>query len=234
MIVLKWFVFSLTVFKLCFCDQTKNKCGNKDMASGFIRNGDSSNDNEWPWLAKLKKVDQIKFFCAGTLVMAKKVVTAAHCLKNKGANKALGSNEVVVQLGSFEWNVKSKRTRSFQPREMIIHPDWDSTVDCFDADIALLLTDEDILSLWISPICWSGWIQSESVEEVEGTVVGWGFTEDGTDLNEEIVRQVRVKRVTPEKCFLRDTELSEISSERTFCVKGVQEGAGPCRGDSGS
>lgn len=214
-------------------EATKSSCGSKARPSGFIRNGSVTVENEWPWLANLIHAPSGKFFCAGTLIMSKRVLTAAHCIHEKYQIRRLNSNEVEVQLGRFNLNVIETRSKSFQPTKIIVHPDWNPMNDRYDADLALLISASSMETSFIFPICLPSEGEIISDENVEGTVVGWGFSEDLLTDHENIPRKTQVMKVSPEKCLLEDNKIGGISSERTFCVTGVQGGAGPCKGDSG-
>lgn len=59
---------------------------------------------------------------------------------------------------------------------------------------------------------------------------GWGKSDDA-DVRQNLLKQVDLKAVSNEHCFLRNYILAQISSNRTFCAG--SERSGPCLGDSG-
>lgn len=66
-----------------------------------------------------------------------------------------------------------------------------------------------------------------------GTVVGWGRSENsGADRqeHESIPKQIDVRAVTNEECFLSYVEFTKISSPRTFCAGWPGQNIGPCHG----
>lgn len=117
-------------------------------------------------------------------------------------------------------------------RKIDIHEDWKTYTSRFDADIALLTFERDAqLSDYIQIICLPS--RSAIHDYKEGTVVGWGLSElSQFTKSEDTPRKIKLKQPpTNEFCFLHESKLSSISSNRTFCAGG--ENAGPCLGDSG-
>lgn len=120
---------------------------------------------------------------------------------------------------------------ALSPAKIIIHDDWNPETLTFDADLAVLVFDEEIpFTRYIAPIClWAS--ATEPTIEV-GTVIGWGQSEDETKNFEPIPKVLNMPIHSNEDCFLRDSDLAEISSKRTFCA-GSGNGTGVCFGDSG-
>lgn len=118
-------------------------------------------------------------------------------------------------------------------KEFIIHPDWDSSVTSFDADIAIavLAIPVKFNHQFVGRVC----LPIASNEEVSGTgnVVGWGQSETSEGSNDNIPNKLEVPAVTSEHCFLNFPELAKISSDRTFCGGFKDAGKAPCLGDSG-
>lgn len=80
----------------------------------------------------------------------------------------------------------------------------------------------------ISPICMLEYQQV--TRETEGVIVGYGQSEDETKPHETIPRSLDVMIVNNADCFFSNSELVQISSNRTFCA-GTHFGAGACRGN---
>lgn len=71
--------------------------------------------NYWPWLAALtfKSNDPERsgmFFCGGTLVSMKSIITAAHCMQEKRETKRKNPSDFDVQLGRH--NLKDEKELS--------------------------------------------------------------------------------------------------------------------------
>lgn len=117
-------------------------------------------------------------------------------------------------------------------KKIIIHEDWNPYVTRHDADIAVLLFEREIqFNDFINLACIPGNWKTTSLER--GKVVGWGASEKtGFEKSEDIPKKVNIdKPPSNEYCFLHQKQLTELSSNRTFCAGG--ENSGPCKGDSG-
>lgn len=114
--------------------------------------------------------------------------------------------------------------------EIKIHDDWNPNVERYDADIAVLILDEDVhFSRYISPICI--WNSTAYPDVHEGFIAGWGRSDEETHGNTP--RELKAPIIDNEDCFLSNTRIAEISSRRTFCA-GSANGTGVCHGDGGS
>lgn len=222
--------YSLTLVK---SSSGHHHCGVKIVASGLVVNGTESKQNEWPWLAGLMTLPEIKFFCGGSLISENRVITAAHCIHNKRSQESRKDSEVLVYLGKHDFEKLETDSKSFHPKEILIHPDWSVDSERFDADLAVLISQDAILfTTKIFPVClWSFAIDNDSVE---GIVIGRGASERTRLITgENVPRQVQVKRVPTSKCYEDFHHLATISTNRTFCAAGKTPGSGPCTGDSG-
>lgn len=234
--ILQWTVVISSVFGLACANPVNSECGIKDVSDLT----ESNQKNEWPWLASLvyKSEDENKngkFFCSGTLISLKSVLTAAHCMQNKVQEKRLNPSDFEVQLGRHNLSDENELQGNAKVLEPIIiiamHPDWNPTDNDnyrYDADIALLIAEKAIQpSLYIRPIC----LPDRDLPNINASTVGWVFTGDDEDKVKKEPRQAQVERVSQEECFLEDHRLEKMTSNRTLCVKAVD--GQPCSGDSG-
>jgi hypothetical protein len=189
------------------------------------------------------------FFCSGTLVSSSKVVTgeklicdllncfnialktsiAAHCLYEKDHSEPKRARDILLFFGVHDLDDPSG-TFSQTPFKIIIHDDWNPFVKSFDADIALLFTEDEItLTKLIQPICL--WEFSNLPNVDEGIIAGWGkHLIDGAGY-EKVPRQLKIPiKPNQETCFLGNPAFTKIASTRTFCG-GSRTGEGPCRGN---
>lgn len=114
--------------------------------------------------------------------------------------------------------------------KIYIHPDWNVSVEVYDADIAILLLSENFTySNNIRPICIPS-ADDFGIEGIKGTVVGWGLTENET--KEGIPWQTETNALNDSYCYRTDHGLARYASARSFCGGG---GNGtPNNGDSGN
>lgn len=116
--------------------------------------------------------------------------------------------------------------------EIYINPDWDPYDDRYDADLAILALNHNIIfTALIRPVC----MPSDSVKidgatiDISGTIVGWGFTKN--NIINEMPRQALVTALNDSYCYSIDNFMALYTSNRTFCG-GFGDG-NPNYGDSG-
>lgn len=116
---------------------------------------------------------------------------------------------------------------------MKIHPDWKFASENFDADLAVATMEYPVyFTRAVQPICLPNY--NAVLIHPLGTVVGWGRSENsGPDKadHENLPKQVDVRAVTNEHCFLHYVEFAKISSPRTFCAGWPGQNVGPCHGE---
>lgn len=120
-------------------------CGIKGPVVGArILNGDEVSKGDWPWIVAIFKDEPRRtgFTCGGTLVSAKTVITAAHCVRLKDG-RTLKNHELYVVAGIH--NVQHYDIESSVPNNVTnvyIHSDFDHTLNNdFDADIAVIIVE---------------------------------------------------------------------------------------------
>ncbi|XP_071564067.1 ovochymase-2-like [Temnothorax nylanderi] len=220
-------------------DNNYNECGISGRSGGtnlLIANGQRTLPGQWPWLAALFVVrNGYEFQCAGSVLTTRHVLTAAHCLKlSSTSNDTLHPNVLEVALGRF--NLRRFREEGTVNREIAsykIHPEYAHTTTG-DSDLAILILRTPVeFSPFIRPIClWSQSTNLQGVENRVGYVVGWGRDEHGHRYTEE-PRMAMMPIVSLENCHWSYQGFVSLTSNRTFCA-GMQDGTGPCNGDSGS
>lgn len=210
-------------------------CGLKVNASGLIVGGKATEINEWPWLASLFKSESKEFFCGGSIVSERHVLTAAHCVSDKRKKIRRSPRDVLAYLGKHNLSAIEANSKWFHPHDILIHPDWDDNEVRWDADLAILVADAPIeFSSTIMPVCLPYWTEEFEENNFDGIVVGWGGSEETMRLRHtEVPYKVNVLTVPSAKCYGDVYKLAEVGSPRTFCAIGVEEDSGPCKGDSG-
>lgn len=180
----------------------------------------------------LNKPTGLSFNCGGSLVSARAVLSAAHCINT--ATKNYQAHEVLLWLGRYsltDWNEAGAISNNVQ--YIYIHPDYKRQRESYDADISILLMTRTIqFTEFVRPIClWPATNGIADVEGQRGTVVGWG--KDGSDrIVSTIPKKVDLPIVNSLTCVQTSESLAKVISPRTFCA-GTLNGDGPCHGDSG-
>lgn len=108
--------------------------------SPFIVNGEETKRGDWPWMVAiyLNKPTGLSFNCGGSLVSARAVVSAAHCINT--ATKNYQASEVLLWLGRYsltDWSEVGAVSSNVQ--YIYIHPDYKRQRESYDADISILL-----------------------------------------------------------------------------------------------
>lgn len=168
---------SISLFALlCIITTTSQQnCGNSVVSSGVIVEGNAIKRGQWNFMAALFYTKDDKYFCGGTLISHKHVITAAHCLQPKYWDKVLQTSEVVVHLGRYNITKKVEPEAAIhEVAEINIHPDWDKEKIAYDADLAILrLQKEKLYSQFIGIACWP------TIDEIyigEGVVVSFDYS----------------------------------------------------------
>lgn len=166
----------------------------------------------------LNKATGLSFNCGGTLISAKTVITAAHCINTSTRNYR--AHEVVLYLGRYsliDWSEVGSIATNVE--EIIIHTDYKKQKDSFDADIAILIMTKHVdFNEYVRPAClWPGASTVQEIEGKAGVVVGWG--KDGTDrVVSNIPKKVNLPIVNSITCVQTSESLSKAVSNRTFCA----------------
>ena len=143
--------------------------------------------------------------------------TAAHCLRNKHSLDQKRADEFIVLLGIHDLKKFHEVGKiSVAIKSINIHPEWNSSTTQFDADIAVLVLEEQItFNKFIQPICL---IQSNIPLISTGIVIGYGKSEDITKVHENVPKIIDMPIHDNEDCFLKNYLFANISSKRTFCA----------------
>ncbi|SPP88756.1 serine protease gd isoform X2 [Drosophila guanche] len=196
----------------------------------------------WPWLAAIyvNNLTSLDFQCGGTLVSSRVVISSGHCFRM--FNKRYTANEVLVFLGRHNlknWNEEGSLAAPVDG--IYIHPDFNSQLSSYDADIAvILLKDEVRFNTFIRPAClWSGSSKSEYIVGEHGIVIGWSFDRSNATQQQQqqhsqqhlgegkkatdtsIPKVVKAPIVANGVCFKANSHFRSLSSNRTFCA-GIQ------------
>lgn len=186
-------------------------------------------------MAAILKIEGNKqsFMCGGTLVSARTVVTAAHCVHAKKKPKGLMNTEILVLLGAHNLgDPNDPEKRSMRVESIEIHQTWNAAVDGrFTGDIAILVLAKNItFNDYIKPVCLATNLPT-SVQS--GTVAGWGRQENqdyGT--SNKLPKKIDIPIVETNTCHDKTKLLATGSWEESFCAG--REGVSVCDGDSGS
>lgn len=180
-----------------------------------IVGGTPTNINRVPYLVQL--LDNGKFFCGGTLVSARFVVTAAHCVKGMkpGRLTIVAGATTLSQPGVRSRVNKIILPKGFNMRTMTL-------------DVAVLKLRSPITGRGIRPIglCQKGWKPGSVVQ-----VSGWGLKNENSRQVSNQLQTVKVKVIARAKCAEQYRGRSPLTNSM-FCAS-IPGRKDACLGDSG-
>ncbi|XP_012288933.1 trypsin-1 [Orussus abietinus] len=197
----------------CYCT-----CGVRNEESRIV-GGQTTAPNEFPWIVRLSYLN--KFYCAGTLINDRYVLSAAHCVK--------GFMWFMIKVTFGEHDRCSERNPETRFVTRAITGEF-SFLN-FDNDIAILRLNERVpLGDHIRPICLPT-IQDNQYEGTKAIASGWGtMHEDGKPSC--LLQEVEVPVMSLKDC--RNTSYSpRMISDNMLCAGYPDGQKDSCQGDSG-
>jgi len=186
-----------------------------------IVNGRDARQGDFPWQVELS--DRRGQFCGGTLIHARWVLTAAHCLEGESTssfNATAGQHDLRRQSG----NEQTSRIRRIHN-----HPRYNSRTT--DNDIALLQLDSAMrMTNFV------GLARLPRGDISPGTtckISGWGATSEG-GRGANILQEGDVRVMSNRDCQNTGYSSSQITAGM-LCAQGTRNGriVDACQGDSG-
>ena len=184
-------------------------------------------------LLEIELSDGGRFRCGGTLVAARYVLTAAHCLDVEGKQPV----RVDVSLGQSDVTAPA---RNFSGAEWHIHPSYVPSTPEQDSgggyDVAVLRLNrpaEFEQARLLRPADSALWAGGSTA-----TIIGWGLTEDEVEggARSNQLREVAVPVYTDESCaadFQAIGAPAGFFDPLTMVCAGGKDGKDACSGDSG-
>lgn len=213
-----------------------NKCGISNQQFSII-GGTDAGENEYPHMVAIGNNQSLEdftyWFCGGSLISERFVITAAHCATNQTVRSIgqIGTPNVIMIGG---WNISEgteKNAKIIEIEEIILYPEYRKAQVYHD--IALIkLKDTISLGPNIKPICLP---QDESTTETTYWATGWGNKIDSDLIG--VLQKVDLGIVGDEECSTVYTpklskRLSAGLQPHQLCL-GRVENKDACRGASG-
>ncbi|XP_011863024.1 PREDICTED: serine protease gd-like isoform X2 [Vollenhovia emeryi] len=157
-----------------------------DSTNSLIPNGETSLPGQWPWVVALYRLTKEKlysrsfFFCGGSLLTNRHVITGADVMKlSRATNETIDPKLVQVVLGRYHLLEEQGEGSAIRKvASYVIHPDYEHYIST-DFNMAVLTLESPVeFTPFIRPIClWSGSPTFEKVINRVGYTVGWGKDE---------------------------------------------------------
>ncbi|CAH1390540.1 unnamed protein product [Nezara viridula] len=207
-------------------------CGVPDAPKFRVVGGTESLPGRWPWMTAiyLHGPRRTEFWCGGSLISMKHVLTAAHCTRDT-RQKPFHARQFTVRVGDIDLRRDDEPSspQTIGVAEVRAHPKF-SRVGFYN-DIAVLVLDRParrnryVRSLCLPPPSMS----NELYVGRTPTVVGWGTTYYGGK-ESQVQRQVEIPVWRNEDC---DKTYFQPINENFICAGLKEGGKDACQGDSG-
>ncbi|CAH0625227.1 unnamed protein product [Chrysodeixis includens] len=200
-----------------------------------IVGGSEAADGSHPHMAALHKGILISsYFCGGSVVGRRSILTAAHCIGAASAIPGILVPSLRVTVGTNRWNIGGQ---TYRLSHDITHPEYDWFY--LRNDIGLLITDTDIeFSVRVQPV-------PLSFDFIPGgekaRLGGWGRIIAGGPIPPTLL-ELNTTIVDGDKCVelaieavpnFPDFSFPDVEPEIHICALN-SVGHGGCNGDSGS
>lgn len=209
-----------------------NECGQREDEGGRIVGGTETKPGAWPWMAAiyLHGTKRREFWCGGSLVGTRHVLTAAHCTRDS-KQRPFPARQFSVRLGDVDLARDDEPSRPITVRVISVKAHEQFSRVGFYNDIAVLVLADDVQkSKYVIPVCLPPpHLARNQFDGKLATVVGWGTTRyGGGESSRQLEARLPVWR--NDDC---DRAYFQPITESFICAGYAQGGIDACQGDSG-
>lgn len=170
----------------------------------------------------------IKWWCVGSIISERFVITVQYCARNKAAGDV-----AYVLVGAYRRNDTSDLSKVYNVKRIIQHPEYESST--IYNDIVLLELEREIpLSRYVVPACLH---VGDPIEDARVVGTGWGRHTNYGELS-KVLKKVVLDKVSSNDCALNypeDGELPKgVDEEIQVCYAAHKAGEDMCKGDGGA
>ncbi|GJQ68049.1 putative trypsin-like serine protease [Trypoxylus dichotomus] len=207
-------------------------CGQPENAGFRVVGGEEALSGKWPWMAAifLHGVRRSEFWCGGSLISTKHILTAAHCTIDF-KQKPFAPHQFTVRLGDVDLKRDDEPSSpvTYRVKEIRAHNKF-SRVGFYN-DIAILVLDRPVRKTkYVIPLCLpSPKLKNEKFADRRATVVGWGSTYY-SGKESTVQREAMVPIWRNEAC---DQAYFQPITSNFICAGFAEGGTDACQGDSG-
>lgn len=162
-------------------------------------------------------------FCGGSIVAARWVITAAHCVDR-------GTQPKQIQILTGTESLEKGGTRVNADR-IIVHENWAPKTN--DFDIALIEVASDLVGGAATGTAIAGDTSTaEHPPTLQVRVTGWGRTSMSTNAGSKVLQGIEIPYVTRATCN-RPASYDGAITDNMICAGLQKGGVDSCQGDSG-
>ncbi|XP_047993674.1 uncharacterized protein LOC125232099 isoform X1 [Leguminivora glycinivorella] len=210
-------------------------CGVSNASFSRVVGGIPAKLGDFPWMALLGYKERragagARWLCGGSLISARHVLTAAHCIHTRENDLYL------VRLGELDLARDDEGATPVDVpiKTLVKHQEY--SPKSFTNDIGILVLSRNVqFTNLIQPICIprSGDLRSRSYEDYTPLIAGWGDTEfRGPSATHLQVLQLPV--VSNDFCAQAYSAYkAQVIDQRVLCAGFKKGGKDACQGDSG-
>ncbi|KAH0946184.1 hypothetical protein HN011_007889 [Eciton burchellii] len=211
--------------------QDDDECGVRNSGKYRVVGGEEALPGRWPWMAAifLHGSRRTEFWCGGSLIGSRYILTAAHCTRDQ-RQRPFAARQFTVRLGDIdlERDDEPSSPETYTVKEIHAHPKF-SRVGFYN-DIAVLeLTRPVRRSPYVISICLPQIHSRMQLAGTRPTVVGWGTTYYGGK-ESTVQRQAVLPVWRNEDC---NAAYFQPITNNFLCAGYTQGGKDACQGDSG-
>ncbi|XP_058801406.1 proclotting enzyme-like isoform X3 [Phymastichus coffea] len=209
-----------------------DECGVRNAGKYRVVGGEEALPGRWPWMAAifLHGARRTEFWCGGSLIGSRHILTAAHCTRDQRQRPFL-ARQFTVRLGDIDLENDDEPSipETYNVKEIHAHSKF-SRVGFYN-DIAILELDRPVRRTpYAIPICLpQSRHKGEAFAGARPTVVGWGTTYYGGK-ESTVQRQAVLPVWRNDDC--NQAYFQPITSN-FLCAGYSQGGKDACQGDSG-
>ncbi|XP_068233867.1 trypsin-1-like isoform X2 [Palaemon carinicauda] len=224
---------SLCTTKKCSCcfPHVPWTCGETNQK--IIGGQEVSPQNRYPWHVGLKDYLMDEYFCGGTLINDRYVLTAGHCAYDPMKQGIFKPKDLKVAVAdhnqlSVEDDIP-RVTKLLEVKKIIVHKNYD--INGLDEDIALVRLSKPLdltVNHAVKPVCLPV-NRLESYEGKDAVIIGWGYLDEDVPLSSDVLMEAKVV-IASEEC---QDKLSDKITGNMICAGTPDGSQDACSGDSG-
>ncbi|XP_001845720.2 trypsin-1 [Culex quinquefasciatus] len=196
------------------------KCGRTNKATRIV-GGTETAVNQYPWMTMLQYGGT--FYCGGSLISDRHVLTAAHCVHGFNASKIS-----VVLLDHDRSSTTEAETITGKVSRVIKHNGYNS--NNYNSDIAVLVLQKPVsFNEKLRPVCLPD--MKKSFTGYDGLVTGWGATSENGQVSVNL-QEVMVPIMSNADCKKSGYGDKRIT-DNMLCAGFAEGKKDSCQGDSG-
>jgi len=199
-------------------------CGHRPPKIHRVIAGSDALPHSWPW--QVVVLSGGRPMCGGSIISAKTIITAAHCVDKLKDSP----NFFSVIAGAQNISHSEATAVEYKVKRIIVHPGWSRQT--LNNDIAMLVLQTPIMfNKNVSPVC------LPNADPPVGTkcfITGWGKTSKSVGMH-DVLQEASMPVVDSKVCYEKNKEVIPIpiTSAMLCSGDGGHSQQFGCKGDSG-